>query len=226
MMASTFSPSPNRKPEPRVLTMEPEPRTRKMVIRALVLVAIAGLVFVSPWIWQSEQLAGFRDRFDHWYEADAPSGAMAGAGTEASTSPSAAPSSTEPGSRPASDARGTRAASPTRAVSPPRSAPARAPAKTIAPPARRPAPPPEPTPEPAPAPVTPGRLLVSATPWGILYVDGRPMGTTPVRDLQVAPGTHVVRITHEGYEPFEGSIQVTAGQEVRLTGIVLREAKR
>jgi len=77
--------------------------------------------------------------------------------------------------------------------------------------------------QPAPAPA---KLLVSSTPWGILYVDGKPVGNTPLRDVPVSPGNHAIRITHEGFEPFEGSIEVIAGQELRLTGIALREMKR
>ena len=74
--------------------------------------------------------------------------------------------------------------------------------------------------------VAPGRLFVSATPWGQLYVDGRLMGNTPKADLPISAGWHRVRVVHDGFEPFEQTIQVPAGQDVRLTSIVLRELGR
>jgi hypothetical protein len=74
---------------------------------------------------------------------------------------------------------------------------------------------------PAPAGADAGRLFVNASPWGQLYVDGQLMGNTPKANLSLAPGSHAVRVVREGYEPFERTIQVAAGQSVRLTGIVL-----
>jgi len=74
--------------------------------------------------------------------------------------------------------------------------------------------------------LAPGRLFVSATPWGALYVDGRPMGNTPKAGLAIAAGWHRVRVVHDGFEPFEQTIQVPAGQDVRLASIALRELRR
>jgi hypothetical protein len=74
---------------------------------------------------------------------------------------------------------------------------------------------------PAPAGADAGRLFVNASPWGQLYVDGQLVGNTPKANLSLAPGSHAVRVVREGYEPFERTIQVAAGQSVRLTDIVL-----
>jgi serine/threonine protein kinase len=68
---------------------------------------------------------------------------------------------------------------------------------------------------------TPGFLFVNATPWGQLYVDGQLVGNTPKANLSVAAGPHTIRVLREGYEPFERTIQVEAGQTVRLTDITL-----
>ena len=73
----------------------------------------------------------------------------------------------------------------------------------------------------AAAPAESGHLFVNATPWGQLYVDGQLIGNTPRANLQVAAGAHVIRVLREGYEPFERSISVEAGQTVRLTDITL-----
>ncbi|HMA46704.1 MAG TPA: PEGA domain-containing protein, partial [Frankiaceae bacterium] len=71
------------------------------------------------------------------------------------------------------------------------------------------------------APVAEGRLFVNSTPWGQLFLDGRPMGNTPKANLAVPAGSHTIRVVREGFQPYEGSVEVSPGQVVRLTGIVL-----
>jgi serine/threonine-protein kinase len=90
-----------------------------------------------------------------------------------------------------------------------------APAAATVPEVTEPALPPDPLP-------LPGRLWISAEPWAWLVVDGTRVGRTPVIDVPIAPGSHVVRLEHDGYEPFEREIAVEPGQEVRLTGIRLQ----
>jgi serine/threonine protein kinase len=68
-----------------------------------------------------------------------------------------------------------------------------------------------------------GKLFVNATPWGQVSIDGQPVGNTPKANLSVAPGTHVVRVERDGYEPVERTVVVAAGQTVRLTDLVLTE---
>jgi serine/threonine-protein kinase len=76
-------------------------------------------------------------------------------------------------------------------------------------------------PAPAPRPVGEGRLFVNASPWGQLYVDGQLIGNTPRANLALPAGAHAIRVLREGYEPFERTVQVDAGQTVRLTDITL-----
>ena len=71
----------------------------------------------------------------------------------------------------------------------------------------------------------PGRLLINATPWGQVYLDGDLVGNTPSM-LSVAPGLHTVRIVREGFEPHVADIEVASGQQVRLTNIVLKARER
>ncbi len=66
------------------------------------------------------------------------------------------------------------------------------------------------------------RLFVNARPWGALYIDDELLGNTPKANLALAPGVHVIRVERDGYEPFELEIEVTAGEEVRVTDIVLK----
>jgi serine/threonine-protein kinase len=89
---------------------------------------------------------------------------------------------------------------------------------------RRPPPPPPPR-APRPAPLAPGRLFVSATPWGELYLDDQPVGHTPRAKVSIAAGWHRVRIERDDFEPFEQTIEIRPGQDVRLTGVVLRALK-
>jgi serine/threonine protein kinase len=70
---------------------------------------------------------------------------------------------------------------------------------------------------------SPGRLFVNATPWGQVFVDGQSIGNTPRANIQLPAGTHRLRIVREGYDPFERTITVGAGETVRLTDIVLVE---
>jgi hypothetical protein len=71
----------------------------------------------------------------------------------------------------------------------------------------------------------PGRLVVGATPWAQLYVDGRFIGNTPVVDLPVAAGTHTLRLVRAGFEPEERVVSVAPGETLRVTRIRLREAR-
>jgi protein kinase-like protein/PEGA domain-containing protein len=72
----------------------------------------------------------------------------------------------------------------------------------------------------------PGRLFVNAIPWGQVFVDDASIGNTPRVAVPIAPGTHRVRVSRDGFEPFERTVQVAPGQDVRLTDIVLRESKQ
>jgi hypothetical protein len=69
------------------------------------------------------------------------------------------------------------------------------------------------------------RLFVNSTPWGQVSVDGQIVGNTPQANLVVSAGSHSVRITREGFEPFERVVQLAPGQVLRLTDIVLQATR-
>lgn len=98
-----------------------------------------------------------------------------------------------------------------RDTAPRASPPVRAPVKRAPPPAARPS--------------SPGRLFVNATPWGQVYLDGVLIGNTPRVGVSVPAGVHQVRVERDGFQPFERSVTVVAGQDVRVTDIVLREVR-
>jgi len=159
--------------------------------------------------------------------------------------PSAAPTAASPARAPVSAApidRGSsgdtvvQAAPPPLASSPPpatpappqaRPRPAEAESPRVArPPARRAAPQVAVAPPPAsaPAPIPdPGLLSVNAIPWGSVYLDGRPIGNTPLIDLTVSAGQHRLRVEREGFRPYDRMIQVAPGQRLRITDIALVE---
>jgi len=105
-----------------------------------------------------------------------------------------------------------------------RGAPA-APAATRAPVRRTPRPRAAPPPPRRDVSLAPGRLFISATPWGQVFVDGELIGNTPRVGAPIAPGMHRVRVVRDGFDPFERNVQVAPGQDLRLIDIVLRESR-
>jgi hypothetical protein len=89
---------------------------------------------------------------------------------------------------------------------PPRAKPAPSPART-APPASQ-----QPT-------VYTGSLYVDSRPRGArVLVNGKAVGTTPLRLPELAIGSHVVRLELENHRVWSTSATVQAGQETRVTG--------
>jgi type II secretory pathway predicted ATPase ExeA len=63
---------------------------------------------------------------------------------------------------------------------------------------------------PAPPPSGP-RLSVNAAPWAEIHLDGKPVGETPLGELAVAPGPHVVTATLPDGRVIERSVEAGAG---------------
>jgi hypothetical protein len=82
----------------------------------------------------------------------------------------------------------------------------------------------EASPAPAPLPKT-GSLVINSVPNGAtVFVDGRPVGTTPLARDDIAPGNYRVRFHREGYEPQDIVVSVKAG-ETANPGVVHLAAK-
>jgi hypothetical protein len=74
-----------------------------------------------------------------------------------------------------------------------------------------------PTPASAPSPeAATGLLQLGAKPYADVIVDGRPMGTTPMSPLTLAAGSHVVRLLHPDYQPFQRRITIRPGETTKL----------
>ncbi len=110
-------------------------------------------------------------------------------------------------------------------VAPPHtSTPTAAPAETLTPPTRkRPKPIPRPA-RPSAASTAPAHLYINSVPWGLVSIDDNPIGNTPLVGLPLSPGVHRIRVEHAGYVAYEGEVDFTPGETLRLTDIVLQES--
>jgi hypothetical protein len=63
----------------------------------------------------------------------------------------------------------------------------------------------------------PAILEVVSRPAGArVILDGRPVGTTPVRALDAAPGAHTIRLELPGHAPWTTTLRVAAGERARV----------
>jgi len=69
--------------------------------------------------------------------------------------------------------------------------------------------------EPPPA-EAPGQLQLAVKPWAEVSVDEAPVGTTPVKPIELAPGTHLVRLVHPGFRPLIRKVVIEPGETTRL----------
>jgi hypothetical protein len=69
-----------------------------------------------------------------------------------------------------------------------------------------------------------GRLLVQSRPANArVFVDDRPIGTTPLSLLDVPEGSATVRIELEGYVTWTTRVRVTGGEQTRVTASLERQ---
>jgi hypothetical protein len=75
-----------------------------------------------------------------------------------------------------------------------------------------------------PRPSTIAHLTLNSFPWGVVSIDGNPVGNTPMVSLPVLPGSHRIRIEHAGFVAFDRVVRVAPGETFRLTGVVLQQS--
>jgi len=66
-------------------------------------------------------------------------------------------------------------------------------------------------------------VLYSGPPGARAFVDGRPVGSTPVILADLPVGSRVVRLEAEGYQTWSAAIRVIANQQTRVTATLYRE---
>jgi len=87
---------------------------------------------------------------------------------------------------------------------------------------RRVATPPRPPTTTAPAPVARARLSISTKPPGTFVLDDRAIRSTPILNLEIAPGSHRVQVKRDGFVPFDTVFTAQPGQEIKWTRIELK----
>ena len=65
-------------------------------------------------------------------------------------------------------------------------------------------------------------LNLVSVPAGQIVIDDSIVGATP-KSLSIPAGTHKIRISREGYLPYETTIVILSGEYLRITDIVLKE---
>ena len=97
-------------------------------------------------------------------------------------------------------------------------APAPAPVATPTPPAATTTPPstPEAVPPTPVAVAATGLLQLRILPWAEVTVDGRALGTTPLRPVGLEAGEHRVVLSHPSYKPLQKSVMIRADETTTL----------
>jgi serine/threonine-protein kinase len=76
------------------------------------------------------------------------------------------------------------------------------------------------SPEPTPSATAPaareGLLQLLVIPWADVAVDGKSVGTTPLKPLALPAGDHAVRFEHPDYHPLQKRVTIRPGETVRL----------
>jgi hypothetical protein len=62
---------------------------------------------------------------------------------------------------------------------------------------------------------------VNASPWGQVFVDDRLIGNTPRADIELPAGQHTLRVSRAGFRTVTRTVQIRAGETLRITDIVL-----
>ena len=67
--------------------------------------------------------------------------------------------------------------------------------------------------------ILPGTIFVDSNPRGArIFIDGKPMGSTPLRIPEVPIGSHVVRLELPDHRAWTGTTTVVSGKDVRVSG--------
>ena len=79
------------------------------------------------------------------------------------------------------------------------------------------------TPAAAPDIVTPGLHVQSRPSGAAVYLDDQLVSTTPFHLLEIAPGTHTIRVVQPGYKEWSTSVNVEAGARTRISASLEQE---
>ncbi|HET7024851.1 MAG TPA: PEGA domain-containing protein [Gemmatimonadales bacterium] len=71
--------------------------------------------------------------------------------------------------------------------------------------------------------MAPGTISINAAPWGMVAIDGRDVGNTPLLDAPISAGPHTIQVRREGFRSYERTIEVRPGEHVRITDVALEK---
>jgi hypothetical protein len=61
-------------------------------------------------------------------------------------------------------------------------------------------------------------LKLAIRPWGVVYVNGKKKGISPpMKELMLAPGTYIVEIRNDKFQPYRESIDLRRGTPANIT---------
>jgi hypothetical protein len=55
-----------------------------------------------------------------------------------------------------------------------------------------------------------------------VYIDGKQVGTTPLKLSAIEVGSHAVRLDHDGYNRWTSAVRIVAGEEMKVTASLER----
>jgi len=79
-----------------------------------------------------------------------------------------------------------------------------------------------PRPRPSAPPPARAKLSLSTKPPGTFFLDGNSIRSTPILNLEIAPGRHRAQVRRDGFAPFDTVFTAQPGQEIKWTRIALK----
>jgi len=79
-----------------------------------------------------------------------------------------------------------------------------------------------PRPRPTAPPVARAKLSLSTQPPGTFFLDDKQIRSTPILNLEIAPGRHRAQVKRDGFAPFDTVFTAQPGQEIKWTRIALK----
>lgn len=70
-----------------------------------------------------------------------------------------------------------------------------------------------------------GRLVVNASPWGNVYLDGNPKGQTPLTIEKVPSGRHQIKITRDGFSDVSKTIEIRENSSEQVSVSLKKEGE-
>ncbi len=67
--------------------------------------------------------------------------------------------------------------------------------------------------------------LIHCFPWCDVFIDGKRIGSSPIKDLKLPAGKHVIRIVRKGYKTIEEEFELKPNQVIEIKRYILEKIK-